>query len=133
MILVPVRLTDPILWSMLTEVAPITLQLRFAVSPAVMMLGFTENEGIDIGVGSLLPFSVILLLMITRVVAEIVLVEFDAESVYIVVSDGVMILDPMRLTAPIPWSILTVVAPITFQLRFAVSPCVIILGTAEKV
>jgi hypothetical protein len=49
-----------------------------------------------------------------------------------VVAAGATALVPVKATLPIPWSILTMVAPETLQLRFDVSPTEILDGEALK-
>jgi hypothetical protein len=50
----------------------------------------------------------------------------------VVVVDGDIDLLPATATVPMPWSICTVVAPVTFQIRVADSPAIIADGDASK-
>ena len=42
--IVPDKITVPTPWSMVTLVASVTLQLKVALSPAVMVVGLAEKE-----------------------------------------------------------------------------------------
>jgi hypothetical protein len=72
---------------------------------------------------------------LTVVVAELVTVpvELVALRVYTVDVAGDITMDPEALTRPIPWSILTELAPVTSHDRFVVSPALIADGLLLKV
>jgi len=74
-------------------------------------------------------------LILTAVTTELVTVpaELVALIVYTVDVAGDIALDPWALTSPIPWSMLTELAPVTFQTRFDVSPGLIVDGPLVKV
>jgi hypothetical protein len=55
-----------------------------------------------------------------------------AVKVYTLVAPGITTLVPVKATLPIPWSILTVVAPVTFQLRVEDSPGAMVAGLEPK-
>jgi hypothetical protein len=72
---------------------------------------------------------------LTVVVAELVTVpvELVALKVYTVDVAGDIAMEPEALTRPIPWSILTELAPDTFHDRFDVPPGLIVDGLLLKV
>ena len=60
------------------------------------------------------------------------LVPLTAIRVYVVVSEGDTLIAPFNATIPTPWSISTIVAPTTLQLRIVPSPGLIATGLASK-
>ena len=121
--LVPV--TVPIPWSMPSDVAPVTLQLRVLACPPVMDAGEAENEAMTGAEPATTAATV------TVACAVLVPDEFVAVSVYVVVATG-LILTLVPVTTPIPWSMLSNVAPATFQLNVLLAPALIEAGDAEK-
>jgi hypothetical protein len=70
--------------------------------------------------------------MTCAVAVTVMPAELVAVKVYTVVEPGITTLLPVRATLPIPWSILTVVAPETLQLSIDDSPAVMVGGLAPK-
>jgi hypothetical protein len=117
----PLVATSPIPGWMFTEVALATLQLKVDEAPDVMLVGDALNVvivGIAVAAGgvALVPDTN------TCVVALLLPEEFEAVKVYIVLSVGATALVPLTATFPIPLSRLTLVAPLTLQLRVEVPP-----------
>jgi hypothetical protein len=117
-----------------TELTLDTLQLSVDEPPDEMLLGLAPNELItgipelDGGLlgGKLEPE------IITCVVAVVLPAELEAVSVYNVLVEGTTALVPLTATFPIPLSRLTLVAPVTLQLRVEASPEEILAGLAPK-
>ena len=112
--LLPAEATAPIPLSIIIDVAPLMLQLKVAAFPAFIRGGLALKETIT---GA--PEGK----MATCAVA-VTLVPFDlvAISVYVVVLTGDTTIAPDDEISPMPWSMLTFVAPVTFQTSFADSP-----------
>jgi hypothetical protein len=72
---------------------------------------------------------------LTVVVADLKTVpaELVALKVYTVDVEGDIAMDPEALTRPMPWSILTELAPVTFHDKFDVPPALIADGLLLKV
>ncbi|MCX6007069.1 MAG: hypothetical protein NTZ34_07400 [Chloroflexi bacterium] len=119
--------TIPIYWSILTVSAPITFQTRVDEPLELRLL---LNSAITGGILSSDGATAL-----TVVTAELVTVpeELVALMVYTVDVAGDIALDPAALTTPIPWSILTVLAPVTSHTRFDVPPGLIVDGLLLKV
>jgi len=94
--------TVPIPWSMLAPVALLTVQLRLVDDPCVIVAGVALNVLI---VGTSATVTV------TELVLGVTLNWFVADIVYVVVTEGVTLIDPLDATVPIPWSMLTLSAP----------------------
>ncbi len=129
----PLAATLPIPGWIFTELTLDTLQLSVDELPDEMLLGLAPNELItgmpelDGGVlGKLEPE------IITCVVAVVLPEELEAVSVYNVLVEGTTALVPLTATFPIPLSMLTLVAPVTLQVRVAALPAEILAGSALK-
>jgi hypothetical protein len=126
----PLAATLPMPGWMFTEAALVTLQLKMAEDPAVMLFGDALKEVIvgippDAGGGvALVPETS------TCVVALVLPAGLEAVKVYIVLAVGAIALVPLRATFPIPLSRLTLVAPETLQLSVEVLPDKIVGGLA---
>lgn len=119
-LLVPVTVPTP--WLMLRLVAPVTVQERVLLWPELMVVGLAEKL---VMVGA--PAGV----MFTVAVAVVFPDALDAVSVYVVDSVGeTATLVPV--TAPTPWLMLRLVAPLTDQERVLLCPEVMLAGFAVK-
>jgi len=91
------------------------------------MAGLATNElitGKPVAGGGIAPVTT------TCVVAVVVPAAPEAVKVYTVVVVGETALDPVKATLPMPWSIVTVVALVTVQLRVDVCPPEMLAGLA---
>ena len=92
------------------------------------MIGLPVGVGGGVGgVGGVPPET-----MTCAVAVTLVPVALDAVRVYTVVADGITTLLPDKATLPIPWSILTVDAPVTVQLSVEDPPDEMVGGLAPK-
>jgi len=127
----PVRPTTPTPGLMLTEVAPYTSQLSAAEPPGETMGGLAVKELIigppEVSGGVVPPEDP---LTKTDVVAVELVTPLPAVSVYTVLAAGDTALVPLTATLPMPWSMVTVVAPVTLQLSVATSPGLMLVGLA---
>ena len=82
--------------------------------------------GVGVGLGVGVPVTK------TWAVAVAVPAELEAVKVYTVVAEGITTLLPVKATLPIPWSILTVLAPETDQLSVEDSPAAMFGGLAPN-
>jgi len=105
-------------WSMTTLVAPVVVQLNVVLLPAVIV----ARLAVIVAVGTAFTVTVTL--------AVFVPAAFVAVTVYIVVTSGDTACDPVSVTVPIPWSMLTEVAFAELQLKVAESPAVMDVGCA---
>jgi hypothetical protein len=116
-----------------TELTLDTFQLSVDEPPDEMLLGLAPNElitGMPALDGGLL--GVLVPEIITCVVAVVLPAELEAVSVYNVFVEGTTALVPLTATFPIPLSRLTLVAPVTLQLRVDALPEGMLLGSALK-
>lgn len=121
-ILEPVAATAPIPWSIFTEVALDTDQFKLDDAPDEMVSGLALNalitgEPVPAGVEGVLGPETI-----TCVVAVELPAGPEAVRTYVVLDAGAIALVPLSATFPIPLSIVTVVAPVTLQLRVELPP-----------
>jgi hypothetical protein len=110
---------------MLTDVAPVTFQNKVDGLPELIVDGLLLNCMITGGVptgGSAAELTVVTADLLT------VPKELVAVKVYTVDVAGDNTLVPAALTCPIPWSMLTDVAPVTFHNRVDVPPALIVDG-----
>jgi len=112
--LLPAEATAPIPLSIIIDVAPLMLQLKVAAFPAFIRGGLALKERMT---GALEGETATCAVAVTPVPSDPV-----AISVYVVVLPGDTTMAPDDETSPLPWSMLTFVAPVTFQTSFADSP-----------
>jgi hypothetical protein len=115
----PFSATEPIPWLRLTESAPVEVQVNVEEDPTMIVTGSTV----------ILTTGRLFTVMVTLSVA--VPLVFVAVIVYVVVNVGVTPVEPLSVTAPIPWSMLQLSALTEVQVSVAVPPSVMVSGTAE--
>jgi hypothetical protein len=130
----PVFATLPIPGWMFTVVAFETFQLKVEDDPAVILPGDILNELIA---GRPVEDSPVPVLALVPVPATAICVEavvspaaLVAVRIYVVVVAGVTALVPLTATFPIPLSRLTLLAPLTVQLRVELPPGFMLVGLA---
>ena len=116
----PLTATDPTPWSILANVPPVELQLNIVEPPSVMVLNAEVYDSMRGGV-----FTVTVAVSVRD---PYVLV---AVMVYVVVTAGTTDVEPLKLTAPISWSMLAEPVFVVFQLSVALSPSEMDAGVAE--
>jgi hypothetical protein len=128
-IVVPEEAKVPTPGLIVTEVAFDTFQLKVAGLPTVIPEGLAVKElttgrpADDDGAPETMTWAVAVVLLPAALVAV---------RVYTVVALGITALLPVKATLPIPWSMLTVLAPETLQLSVEDSPAEMLSGLASK-
>ena len=117
----PSTKTVPTPWSMLAESASVVVQLNVDDVPSVIVARLAVKESIT---GILFTVTVAV-----AVLSPLILV---AVSVYVVVTEGVTVVEPSTATVPSPWSMLAESASVVAQERVDESPSVIVVGDAVK-
>ena len=120
--MVPEASTIPIDWSILTMSAPVTFHDRVDVpSELRLLLNSVITGGIRSGDGgAALTVVTTDLVMLPAVLVALIVKTVD------VVGDTTLV--PATSTCPIPWSILTDVAPVTFHNKVDVPPALMVDG-----
>jgi hypothetical protein len=113
--------TAPIPGLMLTVFAPVTAQFKVVLSPNVITVGLREKALILGGLVGIVELAVVLMFVVSTVTVTDLVTPL-AIKIYVVVAGGVITMEPLDPTPPMPWLMLIDVEPMTSHVRVELSP-----------